>query len=259
MPHLHLRGHELGWVDAVLFDKDGTISHSEPMLLALARSRITHCLRLAGFEGRESDRHGGLRNLLQQAYGVSDSGVHPAGAIAVASHDHNLVSTATVLAQVGFGWPDALAMANAAFHYALTETQPPEGMVPSAPPTDGITEFLHQLTRAGVACAVISNDDMQGITRFIKENGLEEHFHAHWSAGHQPSKPNPEAVLGLCRELRVSPLHCALIGDADSDLRMARSAGVPVVLGYLGGWSLPVTLDPSFRHLQHWQEIKVTA
>jgi phosphoglycolate phosphatase-like HAD superfamily hydrolase len=37
----------------------------------------------------------------------------------------------------------------------------------------------------------------------------------------------------------VAPERCALIGDANSDLRMARSAGVAVALGYSTGWRQP--------------------
>jgi phosphoglycolate phosphatase len=48
MVYLFLRGEPLGPassstaapIDAVLFDKDGTLSHSEPMLLALAHARV---------------------------------------------------------------------------------------------------------------------------------------------------------------------------------------------------------------------------
>ena len=50
MIYLNLRGQglprpsEVRPIKAVLFDKDGTMSHSEPMLTALAESRILHCL-----------------------------------------------------------------------------------------------------------------------------------------------------------------------------------------------------------------------
>mgnify|MGYP003887062017 FL=1 len=37
---LQLRGTVLGDVDAVLFDKDGTLSISEPQLLTLAKARV---------------------------------------------------------------------------------------------------------------------------------------------------------------------------------------------------------------------------
>lgn len=257
MPHIFLRGKYLGQVDAILFDKDGTLSHSEPMLASLARSRIEHCLSLAGLKDRDPSAHQLLNSLLQQAYGLTEQGVNPAGAIAVASHAQNLISTATVLAQVGFGWPDALTIAEKAFASASIESQDQGGTPPLPKPTQGITHLLNQLTSTGFQCAVISNDDTEGIKQFIHRNGLSDHFQALWSAEHCPSKPNPDAVHGLCHELSVAPSRCALIGDADSDLRMGRSAGVPVVLGYIGGWSLPVELDPSFHQFRHWQEVQV--
>ena len=43
MAFLALRGEPIGQLDAVLFDKDGTLSHSEPLLTRLARARIDLC------------------------------------------------------------------------------------------------------------------------------------------------------------------------------------------------------------------------
>jgi phosphoglycolate phosphatase len=50
-------------------------------------------------------------------------------------------------------------------------------------------------------------------------------------------------------------MHCALIGDADSDLRMARAAGVPVVIGYRSGWRHPPQLEQGSMVLHHWDEL----
>lgn len=263
MAHLSLRGEPLvrtcgaaaAPIDAVLFDKDGTLSHSEPMLQALAEARVVHCLRLAALPEGDSERHRQLEDLLRRAYGLNDEGIHPAGTIAVAARDHNLISTATALAQVGLGWPEAMAIAEEAF--VLTDALHGEGGAHPPQPTAGIHALLQSLRRASVRCAVISNDHEQGIRTFLARHDFTSLFEALWSAEHQPRKPDPGAVEGLCRELGVSPDRCALIGDANSDLRMARSAGVAVVLGYRAGWKQPAPLDPDFPHLQHWDELKV--
>ncbi|MEB3333382.1 MAG: HAD family hydrolase, partial [Cyanobacteriota bacterium] len=55
----------------------------------------------------------------------------------------------------------------------------------------------------------------------------------------------------------LSPSNCALIGDANSDLRMGRSAGVALTIGYRGGWRQAVTLDPGYPSLNHWRELVV--
>ena len=100
--------------------------------------------------------------------------------------------------------------------------------------TEGLVPWLEQLQAAGVRCAVISNDDMAGIEHFLAAHGLRSFFSGLWSAEHRPRKPDPAAVHGLCAELGVQPHRCALIGDANSDLRMAVAAGIPhpLALGY---------------------------
>ncbi|KEF40962.1 MAG: haloacid dehalogenase [Cyanobium sp. CACIAM 14] len=259
MVHLSLRGTPLpcgsGSLGAVLFDKDGTMCHSEPMLVALAQARISHCLALADLARRFPDRHHRLGDLLHRAYGLTPDGIHPAGTTAVASRDHNLIATATALAQVGLGWPEALAMAEAVF--SRTDALHGQGSERRPAPTSGLLPLLEALRRSGVLCAVISNDHVAGIEGFLAAHGLEGYVQSIWSAEHRPRKPDPAAVHGLCRELGVPVEQCALIGDANSDLRMARAAGVPVVLGYRAGWRRPAELDASFPQLDHWQELEV--
>jgi phosphoglycolate phosphatase len=265
MAYLFLRGEPLGPagastatpIDAVLFDKDGTLCHSEPMLQSLAQARVFQCLRLVALPEGNAERPAQLEELLCKAYGLSDEGIHPAGTTAVAARDHNLISTATALAQVGLGWPDALAIAEEAF--ALTDALHGEGAAHPPQPTAGVLSLLQRLRGVDVRCAVISNDHEQGIRAFLARNEVTHHFAALWSAEHRPRKPDPGAVHGLCRDLGITPDRCALIGDANSDLRMARSAGVPVVLGYQAGWKKAPSLDPDFPQLQHWDELQVMA
>jgi phosphoglycolate phosphatase len=263
--HLLLRGEPLGSdphqgrgpaaIQAVLFDKDGTLSHSEPMLEALATARIGHCLQLLDpdllrLRGEE------ILQLLQRAYGMAPAGIDPGGTTAVACREHNLISTATVLAIVGLGWPEALEISERVF--AHTDRLHGQGSEQRPLPTEGLAELLQRLEAAGLLCAVISNDDQRGIEEFLRASGLEGHFQALWSAGHRPAKPSPGAVHGLCSQLGVQPSRCALIGDANSDLRMALAAGLPVVLGYRAGWRQPPPLTDEVPHLQHWSELSVS-
>ena len=65
-------------IRGILFDKDGTMSHSEPMLQALAEARVRHCLLLAAAQ-LPADRLHHLDDLLRRAYGLEEQGVlkHP--------------------------------------------------------------------------------------------------------------------------------------------------------------------------------------
>jgi phosphoglycolate phosphatase len=256
---LLLRGEPIGPanqpIEAVLFDKDGTLSISEPMLHALAEARVFHGLRLLKEHHPEMGAEvlANFDDLLRRAYGLGANGVDPAGTTAVASRQHNLISTATALAQVGLGWPEALALAEAVF--AATDALHGMGSVHKPMATEGLHDLVERLAAAGLRCAVISNDDVAGIEAFLTSQGIAHHFQACWSAEHTPRKPDPAAVHALCHALGVSPGACALVGDANSDLRMARAAGVAVVLGYTAAWTQRPPLDPSFPQLHHWRDL----
>jgi phosphoglycolate phosphatase len=244
-------------IEAVLFDKDGTLCHSGPMLLALAQTRVFHCLQLL------QKRHPQLAQAvladlgprLEATYGVERDGIHPAGTTAVASREHNLISTATALAQVGLGWPEALDLAGEVFECSDSLLAKDTSLAPLATP--GLHELLQRLRGVGMACAVISNDERHGIEAFLGRENLRSHFQVLRSAEDAPRKPDPEAVIALCRELEVEPGRCALIGDANSDLVMAERAGVAVVLGYSAGWLRRPPLAPRFQQLSHWQDLDV--
>jgi phosphoglycolate phosphatase len=255
MAHLLLHGRPMAPIDAVLFDKDGTMSHSEPLLVKLARARLLHCLKEASSAGLAAEAVDALRDLLRRSYGLHADGVDPAGITAVASRDHNLIATATSLVQVGLGWPEALSLSSSVFDAcdALPGQESPAHPLPTA----GLSGLLESLSAADVRCAVISNDHLRGIHGFLGQHGLSHHFQAIWSAEHRPCKPDPAAVHGVCASLGIPPERCALIGDANSDLRMARQAGVAVVLGYRAGWSQPPPLDPEVPQISHWHELQV--
>ena len=213
------------------------------------------------FRSREAltpERYRDLQDLLRRAYGLRGAGLHPGGITAVAARDHNLIATATALTQVGFSWPDALSIAELSF--SQTDALHGAGAPIPPQPTAGLAALLDRLHHAGLRCAVISNDHEGGIRGFLEGHGLEHRFEkALWSAEHHPRKPAPGAVHGLCAALGVKPERCALIGDADSDLRMAREAGVPVVIGYRAGWELPPELEAGWPELHHWDELEVGA
>ncbi len=262
MAQLLLRGKCLGDFEGVLFDKDGTLSHSEPRLIEQGHSRIAaacDCWISSTEPSSTSEPVERLRTLLHQAYGLSKEGISPDGLLAVASRQHNLLATATVFSLMGLSWPRALLMADRSFEQAAqwrraerpAADQNPSPLLPAAKP------FLDQLIAAGVTCAVISNDTRQGIETFLRGHQLEEHMAGIWSADDRPQKPEPEAVHHLCNNLGLNPSRCALIGDADSDLLMARQAGIGLSLGYVAGWRRSPDLTEHEHLISHWDELEV--
>lgn len=259
MAHLSLRGHSLGLIHGVLFDKDGTLSHSEPHLIELADARIEETLRVFASRGASADVRSELQGLLKRAMGRCDSGLIPDGTLAVASRQHNLLSTATLFCLFDLSWPEALVLAEKIFDSVdhLHNNKATEASLCSRPPLPHSRELLHELHNAGVICAVISNDTRHGIEQFLQNHDLSNIIQGIWSADDSPCKPDPGAVHGLCRQLHLDPSQCALIGDADSDLLMARRAGIGCTLGYVAGWHRTPNLTSHEYLIHHWQELSV--
>jgi phosphoglycolate phosphatase len=203
-----------------------------------------------------------LQPLLERAYGLRTGAICPAGITAVASRDHNLIATATALVQVGMGWPEALALSEQVFLEAdqLDARRTTDHAAATSTTTEGLRHLLEQLHAAGVLCAVISNDDMAGIEHFLASHQLGAFFSGLWSAEHRPHKPDPAAVHGLCDQLGVRASRCALIGDANSDLRMAVAAGIPhqLALGYTAAWSSPPPLAEPHPLIHSWSELSLS-
>lgn len=48
----------------------------------------------------------------------------------------------------------------------------------------------------------------------------------HGQRADRPRKPDPEALLQICRELDIPPSECVLVGDSEVDIQTARAAQV---------------------------------
>ena len=254
MAQLLLKGDPIGNFQGVLFDKDGTLSHSEPHLLALADARINKAIEIAR-EQAPALQASELRETLSRATGVHNGMLDPGGTLAVASRQDNIASTATVLCLLGCSWPQALALAHACF-----DAVDQDGLIDTTPSPliNGAGQLLRDLHEQGVTAAVISNDTRSGIEDFLTHHQLSAGVAGIWSADDHPRKPDPQAVLELCDRLGLPPQRCALVGDAETDLQMALEAGVGGVIGFTGGWSRPPEL-PSAQHLLHgWDDLALS-
>ena len=173
MAQLLLKGHPIGAIDGVLFDKDGTLSLSEPHLLNLAEQRIKAALEL--WSATRGTPAKDLRRILSRAFGLENGALHPGGTLAVAARQDNLTSTATVFCLMGCSWPEGLALAERCFNDV--DQQRTERPKPS-PLMEDAASMLRKLHAGGVQLAVISNDTRQGIQDFLDYNHHKSsHFH----------------------------------------------------------------------------------
>ena len=257
MPTLLLKDKPIGNVKGVLFDKDGTLSDSEDHLFNIAKLRVKEASRLLVKKGVSEDTVGQFKELLYKAYGLTSKGLNPNGTIAIASRNNNLISTATIFCLTGETWPNACKLSNHVFQAVDILDNGLKNSANKRKILPGVKTILRDLKNADVLCALISNDSCEGIESFLAKNNLEGLFANFWSADHSPTKPNPAAVEGLCKKLNLQPSECALIGDADSDLLMARQSGIRITLGYTGGWTQTPQLTQHNYLIRNWNDLTI--
>ncbi|BEV36105.1 HAD-IA family hydrolase [Synechococcus sp. M16CYN] len=255
MATLLLKGQPIGTVDGVLFDKDGTLCHSEPYLLDLFERRVS-VIRDLWIQYKGSSNLDQLEITLRKAFGLRGGALHPGGTLAVATRQDNLISTATILCIFGSSWPEAIALANICFKQV---DQQHDNGGDSRRLLTGAKALLEKLARASIQNAVISNDTTVAIQAFLRNQDINSLIVDCWSADNRPRKPDPNAVRQLCTRLNLAPYQCALIGDAETDLEMAKGAGIGCIIGYFGGWQLNPDLPSAIHRLDHWNELDLEA
>jgi phosphoglycolate phosphatase len=94
-------------------------------------------------------------------------------------------------------------------------------------PYDGIPELLDQLTQRDIALTVLSNKPDDFTRRCVEEFLPRWKFAIVQGASQAfPPKPNPAAALHMANELKVPASEFAYLGDTDTDMKTAVSAGM---------------------------------
>jgi phosphoglycolate phosphatase-like HAD superfamily hydrolase len=114
-----------------------------------------------------------------------------------------------------------------------------------ARPLADLRRLFGALRDSGRRIAIVTSDDRDPTERTLEALGVTELLDAVACAddGHRV-KPAPDAVLAVCAALGVDPSRTAVVGDAPSDLRMGRAAGVARVIAVLTGVGDAATLGP---------------
>ncbi|MGB8702754.1 MAG: HAD family hydrolase, partial [Thermosynechococcaceae cyanobacterium] len=114
MVNVRCRDKTFSDIQAIIFDKDGTLANVEAYLKSLGQKRA----RLV------DARVPGVQEPLLMAFGVEGNSLNPMGLLAVGSRQENQIAAAAYVAETGRGWAEALQTAIAAFTEA-------EGYLPS--------------------------------------------------------------------------------------------------------------------------------
>jgi HAD superfamily hydrolase (TIGR01509 family) len=110
-----------------------------------------------------------------------------------------------------------------------------------AKPTQGTPEMLANLRDRGIEFALVSNSSFRRLNACLTATGLttdfpsDRIFSAHDSLPAPNPKPSPDIYLQAIACLGVDINYCVAVEDSVSGVQSAVAAGVPRVIGYVGG------------------------
>lgn len=128
-----------------------------------------------------------------------------------------------------------------------------------APLIEGAVPALESLAREGYLLAVATGKSRAGLDADLERTDTGSLFAATRTVTEAASKPAPQMLLDLMRELGTHPEETLMVGDTAFDLHMAASAGCPAVGVTSGGHPVeellplaPLTILDSVAGLPSW-------
>ncbi|WP_315790834.1 HAD family hydrolase [Fischerella sp. JS2] len=203
-------------IQAIIFDKDGTLEDSKEYLRQVGQ-RVAKIVDM---------QFSGLEQPLLMAFGINGDSLDPAGLIAVGSSAETAIATAAYIAQTGCRWIESLAIARQAFKSAEKHV----GNIPS-PMFVGSLEVLKNLTKAGIKLGILSAARTDEVYAFVKHHQLSDYIQVQIGVDEGPSKPDPILFLQACQSLEVEPGSTLMVGDSMGDMQMALNAKAAGCIG----------------------------
>ncbi|HEY9659153.1 MAG TPA: HAD-IA family hydrolase [Allocoleopsis sp.] len=230
-------------VQAIIFDKDGTLANAEVYLRNLAQRRA----RLIDAQIP------GVQEPLLMAFGLNQARLHPSGLMAVGSRLENEIAAAAYVAETGREWIESLEIVRSAFseadRYFANKAE-------QTPLIEGTLNLLQNLFQAGIKIGVLSSDSTVNVKNFIQYYQLDPYFQLYWGADGYTDKSAPDLLAKIWSELKVNPSQTLFVGDAAIDVKIARSQTASF-LGFGGGWTTAVYLAEADIVATTWKEVEV--
>ncbi len=217
-------------IQAIFFDKNGTLEDSEAYLRSLGQ-KVTRLI---------DAQIPGTGEPLLMAFGINGDTLDPAGLISVASRRETEVAAAAYIAETGRSWFESLKIARQALDEAekyLGTTPAPmfvgslEILKSPAPMFVGSLEILKSLSSAGLKLGILSAATTKEVSTFVTQHQLNDYIQAQVGVDDGPSKPDPLLFVQACQALGVEPNATLMVGDAVGDMQMARNAQAAGCIG----------------------------
>ncbi len=222
MVNIRCGGIEFNNIQAIIFDKDGTLEDSQNFLreLSIRRARLLDA------------QIPGIGEPLLMAFGLQNNHLDPTGLMAVGSRQENLIAAAAYIAETGKSWFEALEIAENAFTETDKYLQKDRT---TSPLFAGSLDVLKLLSEAGLKLAILSAAPTNDVKHFVEEHNLSDYIQLIMGGDQGLAKPDPQLFLKACQQLEIAPNATIMVGDSQGDIIMAQQAGVAGTIGICWG------------------------
>jgi phosphoglycolate phosphatase len=232
-------------IQAVIFDKDGTLANSENVLrnLAQRRSRLIDA------------QVPGVQEPLLMAFGINSDQINPDGLMAVGTRLENETAAAAYVAETGRGWVESVQIVQSAF--AEADKYLPKKSE-QTPLVDGALALIQHLVEAGVQLTILSSDSATNVEEFVETYKLQSYFQAAYGVDAQFStKTDPDLLQQLLATLAVQPRQVLMIGDSQVDVQIAKNFGLAGCVGFTGGWTSALSIVGATVLAKQFSQIEI--
>ncbi|KEK26294.1 HAD family hydrolase [Bacillus gaemokensis] len=201
-------------INAIAFDKDGTLFQAIPFWQEIDRLRRQKFLQIVGEE---------YRLLWEKAVGfIPPNQVDFKGLLAVASEDEEIIVVASLFYQITkYPWHHCKEIATAIFR----ESNEQLCITEAFHPINGAAECIHSLQQAGIYTGILTSDNKIRTKKCIDLLHLPPLHFLFTPEDVENGKPNPEMILKTCKHLDIKPNELVMVGDTVVDVKMAKEAG----------------------------------
>lgn len=246
MPTLHCGAIAFANVEAIIFDKDGTLANSQAFLkeLAYQRSRLVEA------------QAPGVQSALLSAFGVVGDHLSPTGLMAVGTRQENEIAAAAYIAQTGRDWIEASTIAQTSFAEADRSLSRKAAHTPLF---EGVLSLLQSLKAQGFKVGILSSDSEENVRDFVQYYHLNPYVQVQIGSREGLSKPDPRLLQLACEALEASVSNTIVVGDSQADIKLAKRGGAIGCVGVTWGGTSPDRLSGADVIVDHFEQIRAYA
>lgn len=205
-------------IQAIIFDKDGTLMKFDCFWIEVSRCAAEELLRRLGREDIPVGR-------LLEVLGVAGETADIDGLLCKGTYEQIALAMGAVLRDFGVEISDSelikLTLAAYSDHADAGKIEPI---------CENMQGVLKRLKSGGRRLAVVTTDDSHITHKCLSALGIEDLFEkVYTDDGINPIKPNPECALKFLSEYHIPTQNAVMVGDTMTDIRFARNAGISAI------------------------------